>query len=243
MRLFSVVIPTLQRSELLSPLVDLYAEHPLVGEIIVINNASAPLAWNSPKVRVLQQEQNIYVNPAWNLGAAEARHDLLLISNDDIEIDPEIIDALAKRLRPSVGLIMPCTRTVNRRDTHRIRFTPTFRRRRGAGILIAMETKAYVPIPEDLLIYCGDDWLFGKLGQQGTNLNVHGASIRTPMSVTSDDVAFSPVREKDISTFHAKYAGADGESDRLGVQASFWNLVEKIHTHPEKLIPAPLRGR
>ena len=67
-RRFSVVIPTLQRATELRPLVDVCAAHPLVGEVIVVNNASAPLSWESPKVRVLHQEANIYVNAAWNLG-------------------------------------------------------------------------------------------------------------------------------------------------------------------------------
>lgn len=42
--------------------------HPLVGEVIVVNNASSPLAWESPRGRVLQQDASIYVNAAGNLG-------------------------------------------------------------------------------------------------------------------------------------------------------------------------------
>ena len=74
---FSVIIPTLQRAKELHELVEMCAAHPRVLEVLVINNAPEPLVWDSPKVRVLQQAENIYVNPAWNLGAREARGEYL----------------------------------------------------------------------------------------------------------------------------------------------------------------------
>lgn len=88
---FSVVIPTLQKSSRLEEVVSICTDHPLVHEVLVINNAQQPLTLNSPKVRVLQQEQNIYVNPAWNLGAREARGEYLAIVNDDVIFDPEAL--------------------------------------------------------------------------------------------------------------------------------------------------------
>lgn len=50
---FSVVIPTLQRSDDLHAVVELCAAHPLVAEVLVINNAPALLEYGSSKVRVL----------------------------------------------------------------------------------------------------------------------------------------------------------------------------------------------
>lgn len=54
MNYFSVIVPTLQRSGELHQLVDQCVAHPLVQEVIVINNATNPVIWDSPKVRVLQ---------------------------------------------------------------------------------------------------------------------------------------------------------------------------------------------
>ena len=51
--MFSVIIPTLQRSDRLSPLVELYGEHDLVDEVIIINNAGTPLDAGGPKVGAL----------------------------------------------------------------------------------------------------------------------------------------------------------------------------------------------
>ena len=89
---FSVVIPTLQRSDDLDAIVKQCAAHPLVFEVLVINNSPRPLVWESAKVRVLQQERNIYVNPAWNLGAREARGEFLAIVNDDVRFDDLAFD-------------------------------------------------------------------------------------------------------------------------------------------------------
>ncbi len=60
---FSVVIPTLQRSPDLHPLIEQCAAHPLVLEVLIINNSTDPLTSESSKVRVIQQDENIYVNP------------------------------------------------------------------------------------------------------------------------------------------------------------------------------------
>lgn len=103
---FSIIIPTLQRSAELRPLVAQLAEHPRVLEVIVINNASAPLQWASPRVRVLQQGHNIFVNPAWNLGVREARGRLVAIVNDDIEMPNSLLHLASELLsRPWVGLV------------------------------------------------------------------------------------------------------------------------------------------
>ena len=103
---FSVVIPTLQRAPELHPLVEQCAEHPLVLEVLVINNAPEPLRWESPKVRVLQQAENIYVNPAWNLGAREARGEYLAIINDDALFDPVVLDIAADFVvKPRRGIL------------------------------------------------------------------------------------------------------------------------------------------
>ncbi|MGN7213310.1 glycosyltransferase family 2 protein [Brachybacterium paraconglomeratum] len=83
---FSVVIPTLQRSDDLHAVVELCAAHPLVAEVLVINNAPAPLEYGSGKVRVLDQGENIFVNPAWNLGALRRRSASL--APDDTEAAP-----------------------------------------------------------------------------------------------------------------------------------------------------------
>jgi len=212
---FSVVIPTLQRSPLLGGLIDMFGAHPLVGEIIVINNAQTPLPYEHAKLRVLDQERNIFVNPAWNLGAREARADHLIISNDDLVVPPQIIDALAAKLRRGrVGMIGPDASCFLRRRSGRAWFMPIYRRTWGYGTFMVLPTRNYVPIPEDLTIWCGDSWLFDH--QPHRNFAFRGVAIETPIHVTSADPEFDamdPIEERiyldryqQLATYPGRYA-------------------------------------
>ena len=193
---FSVIIPTLQRSDELHPLVEQCAAHPLVLEVLVINNAPEPLHWASPKVRVLQQAENIYVNPAWNLGAREARGKYLAILNDDVLFDPALFDLAAKWLRrPGVGIVGPNGSCFNRPTMGDVKVRPTYARPMGFGTAMFMRRAFYVPIPETMRIFHGDDWLFEKAPRRCWTF--WDFPIVTEMEVTSGDPAFNPVAVED----------------------------------------------
>lgn len=187
---FSVIIPTLQRAKELHELVEMCAAHPRVLEVLVINNAPEPLSWESPKVRVLQQEQNIYVNPAWNLGAREARGKYLAIINDDVLFEPGLFDYLSRLLRRRwVGIVGPDGAYLNR-DGQALRWRPAAHAHvtSGFGMLMALRREEYTPIPDDLLIWGGDDWLF--LNSRRLPVVFHGGGLRSEVSVTSGSPQF-----------------------------------------------------
>ncbi|MDN5692189.1 MAG: glycosyltransferase [Micrococcaceae bacterium] len=193
------MIPTLQRSVELHPLVAMCAAHPLVTEVLVVNNATVPLEWDSPKVRVLQQKQNIYVNPAWNLGARVARGEFLAIINDDVLFDPEVFDYTHRLLRlPWVGMVGFDGVFMNRGPaplTHRL---ATYEHvALGFGMFMALRTSEYTPIPEDMLIWGGDDWLFLKSPRP--NFVLHGGDFATEVSVTSSSPEFQELRKKELA--------------------------------------------
>lgn len=190
-RQFTVIIPTLQRSQLLHPLVVQCAAHPLVEEVIVINNAPEPLNWSSPKVRVVQQESNIGVNPAWNLGARLASGELLAILNDDIDIPDLLITTAARVLRlPNVGVVGVHESCYSRPGTWRNRplFRPMYTRPFHFGTAMFMRRDRYIPIPDDLVIFYGDDWLFYR--QKHRCLAITGISLDSEHSKTSGTPEF-----------------------------------------------------
>lgn len=192
---FSVVIPTLQRSQDLWPLVDQMAAHPLVHEVLVINNAPEPLSWESAKVRVLPQSENIFVNPAWNLGAREAQAEYLAIVNDDVRFDSHLLDLAAQWLRcPRMGIIGPNSSCFNR-EGGRAFLRPAYQRPSGFGTLMLMRLDLYRPIPDSLRVFHGDDWLFQHSGRR--NWSLWDFPIQTCMSVTSGDARFSPISRAD----------------------------------------------
>lgn len=181
---FSVIIPTLQKSDLLAPMVERYCAHPTVGEVLIVNNAPDSLPFADPKVRVLQQDANIFVNPAWNLGVSEARYPFLAIANDDLVFDTALFTMAEKWLRrPGVGILGPHLSCFNAEAGSRVWVRPVYGRRFAFGTLMFMRSERYVAIPERLKIWFGDDYLFNH--QRHRNWVFGGYRIDTPMSVTS----------------------------------------------------------
>lgn len=204
---FSVIIPTLQRAPQLMQVIAICEHHPLVEEVLIINNSDSPLPFSGGKLRVLEPSQNIYVNPAWNWGAREARGAFLAFANDDIIFAPSLVDAVHARLsKGAVGIIGPGTSafTGERRTKT---FRPVYHRTVGMGTLLFMRRESFVPIPESLLIWCGDDWLFRH--QRERNYTFHGWHVRTPMSVTSGAPEFSLMLQNDRELFEREYARLD----------------------------------
>lgn len=225
---FSVIIPTLQKSVRLLPLVQSYCLHPLVGEVVIVNNASQPLQFRHPKVRVLQQRQNIFVNPAWNLGAREARFPFLLISNDDLTIDTRMLDAAARLLRLPVGMIGPARSSIRRPRKTLPWVFPVYRRTPGFGTLMFMRAVSYVPIPEDLLIWSGDRWLFDHQTQR--NVVLGGFRIETEMETTSGRREFNAIKHQDATTYHQNYL-TKTYSNRFPLGTFLTVVVDKTFHH------------
>lgn len=225
-RVFSVILPTLQRSSALGALLELYCAHPLVAEVVLINNAPDALTVHHPKVRVLNQESNLFVNPSWNLGAREAQCQYLIISNDDIAFSPRVIDAAARALRLPIGIIGPDPSAFTRFDSPP-RFSPAYRRTWGFGTLMFMRTRRYTPIPEGLRIWYGDDYLFNH--QTHRNLYIRGARIETCMSTTSGDSSFDSIKHRDQELFIAHYQDG-GYATTFAAEARFWRRAGQAKT-------------
>lgn len=207
---FTVIIPTLQRSSLLRELVSRLGDSPLVEEVLVVNNAEAPWTSPHPRCRVIDVGQNIFVNPAWNLGAQEASAPFLAIVNDDVLFDAGILRPIARRLGRGAGIIGPapgCVRDIEApplRLPRRPVFVPTYERPYAFGTAMFMRREDYVPIPDDLKVWRGDDYLFRR--QVRRNFMVLGIDVRTHMSTTSGDPAFDAIKDADMTAFHQHHA-------------------------------------
>lgn len=207
--MFSVIIPTLQRSSFLPDLLDGLHRMPEVGEIVVINNSDRPLAGASglAKVRVLDQGRNIYVNPAWNLGVREAKYDLICLCNDDVLVTGATFRAAAARIRRGAGIVGASPMCLLSPEQTRARLppitVPTFLRPFGFGVFMCFARDAYRPIPDDLLIYWGDDYLFRR--QDRLNYVLVGPCLRTRMSTTSGSPEFQPLKDADDLVVSQRY--------------------------------------
>lgn len=207
---FTIVIPTLQRSPVLPQLVDQLVSSPLVDEVLIVNNSADPADFGHAKCRVIDLPENIFVNPAWNLGAREARTTLLGLVNDDVLLDPTILGPIARRLARGSGIVGPAPTVVRDVDEPRRRlprrpvFLPVYERPYAFGTAMFMRRDDYVQIPDDLKVWRGDDYLFRR--QTKRNHVMYGVDIRTNMSTTSEDPAFDAIKEADMNAFQQFYA-------------------------------------
>ena len=187
MKNFSVIIPTMWKSDYLLKMVEVYNNSEFIDEIIIIDNEpESKMEINSDKARIYTEGENIYVNPAWNMGVSLAKTPFVIIANDDIFLEPNEFEKLLVLclghlmdnvvIGPSMhcfkqkGLVKDGLKITKTNDDFNY----------GFGTFMIMKKTSYTIIPDDVLIFHGD------VIQHKTN-DVYlfsGVEIETPMSTT-----------------------------------------------------------
>ena len=176
MEKYSVIIPTLWMSRKLEAMMPLYYD--LADEIIIIDNNPKKRFINDKRIKYLTKGHNIFVNPAWNWGAAEARNDLIIIANDDVIIP---------RLQELMTVFAESNYDIAGSDIHRcildnkVDINPAFQLTWGWGCFMLMRKSAYCHIPEEFKIWFGDNILFLRNFKRGS---FSGLKLITGMSET-----------------------------------------------------------
>ena len=192
----SVIIPTMWRSKkTLQLLNDLY-DSKYVHEIIIIDNDVAAKNQYTDKVKYYPQVENIYVNPAWNLGVSLANNDLLCICNDDINFN---VNDYIKFILPHISKLGIFGSNI--RPYHKVtqdllykinddRITKAALATQGFGMLMFLNKKNWIDIPNSLKIWFGDDWL--------TNIHENIYSVNMVKTINADKhtTVSSPVLKK-----------------------------------------------
>ena len=214
---FSAIIPTMWRCPYITEmLLTNLIEHPLVGEIILIDNDRLRTPdWdllNHEKFKHLVQDTNIGVNPAWNLGVQHSNYDLLCIINDDIVFDPKVFDKIEPLMYaddagafgiingdPAMGQPVKTDGSIDFLEWKPGMIIHCF------GQLMFTHKKNWVHIPDDLLINFGDDIIFHSPLQNGKkNYLIYNIEFVSPFSATVTDPTVTLVspaqfeREKEI---------------------------------------------
>jgi glycosyltransferase involved in cell wall biosynthesis len=197
--MISVVIPTMWRSEVTMCLLERYNDCEFVDEILVINNnkADTPYELNRfDKVRIIGRDGNIYVNPSWNLGVAEARNEIVAISNDDILFQPCDLFSFVIGVKDFGAIGMSGLNFYE--EASEIGIETGCDIGAGWGCLLFVKKSSWVEIPERIKIWFGDNWIARTCERSGkwiykVRLN---SLIETNMSTTSR--SFNDVIENDI---------------------------------------------
>jgi glycosyltransferase involved in cell wall biosynthesis len=199
---FSVIIPTMWCSDLIFKLLDSLNNNDMVGEIILIDNDKSkrpPQITSTAKLRIIEQEENIYVNPAWNLGVELANYPNICISNDDLVWNVQLLPLIFENIH--LGIIGQATSNYFE-DNDEIKIEPITERNWGWGCCFFIEKDKWVKIPSELKVACGDDWLLSKI----IGYQISGTSIETephPWSVsrTASKNEFVQLSFQDMGAF------------------------------------------
>lgn len=200
--MISVIIPTLWKAKELHQMIPQLIENKKVGEIIIIDNAATeerlPDIFFSEKVKIFSKGYNIYVNPSWNFGVEKASYDKICLMSDDVLFDPDVFDLVCPKITEKVGTIGPHGKGI--KDffvkSPLMRVEPSDKFWHGYGTLIFLHKKNFLPIPEELLIYYGDLWLYDYNALRGKqNYFINKFCVQTKMGTTSQ--LFKPQLEKE----------------------------------------------
>ncbi len=166
-----IIIPTMWRK----PEITIYALRSYLSiseikKIIIIDNDRNKRPkiniLNSPKIKFLDFKKNIYVNPSWNKGVEEANNGLICLCNDDIIIDRliiEVINLINFTDKNEIELI-----GIRGKDHNGFMLSPfKIDKTKNLGIqcnglfgmAMFLKKENYKPIPDDLKVWFGDDYL------------------------------------------------------------------------------------
>lgn len=202
MKKYSLIIPTIWASKIIKESINDYQNSSYIEEIIIIDNNpkhQERVLFNDRKTTQIAEENNIYVNPAWNKGVAMSRSNYLIFANDDIHIHD--IDSLLQKMEDLnwdlAGINLKNSNI--RSGIEYRRLVNGERRREGFGCFFLMKKSSYVQIPESIKIWYGDDIQFNNAKNKYI-FSVPLAKFELSKSVNSDS-NFQKIIESDKENY------------------------------------------
>lgn len=215
--MISIVMPTLWKGEFYKKMLPILSAHELVGEIIIIDNNPDDVdneILSLEKIKYLPQKENIYVNPAWNLGVEVSSCDSICLYSDDVLFDIKCLEMVYDKCKPDNGMIGFSLETISEKSDDLnfissqlapwefMRVTPCTFMHYRFGICLFMHKNAYFKIPEEYKIYYGDTHLFDQNVLNGRqNYKVDGCAVATKMKSTTK--LFNEIVENDKKLFES----------------------------------------
>ena len=173
---FSIVIPTMWKSEKLKVMLDIYQKSNLVKEIIIIDNNPKEKfdISNYSKIKYYTENKNLFVNPSWNIGYTFSNYELILANDDVIIYD---IDSLLPLILESDYDIIGIDLKSKNSDEIQLIDLPKLDDTKSLGDNLNgfgcfMYIKNYQYIPDDIKIWYGDDFLVYNSEKKGLIKNL-----------------------------------------------------------------------
>lgn len=197
--MLSIVTPTIWAFKPFPRYLEQIIGYECIDEVLIIDNRKEERPpseiFNHPKIRILEQEENIFVNPAWNLGAKEARNENICFLSDDVITDPRCFYEADKFLRinspKETGLL--CTLI-----GHELHNQPKVTTgeiviekcegsnigMHGAFALFFVHKSNYLTIPEEFKIIHGDAYLWNMMPNEKKHHMLHNVFFYSPFGVS-----------------------------------------------------------
>ena len=201
---YSVIIPTLWKSDRTKRLITDLQECEYVDEIIIIDNSyNGHQDTKVEKIRFVSFGGNIYVNPAWNKGIELAKNECIALCNDDINFDPNIFGVIDENILTYVGIIGMGEGNykdeINKEKGSYIDIWEPGVNDWGWGCLIMLKKSHWLPIPNEIKIWYGDNII--KDVNSVSKGVLRNFKVETEMSTTSDETEWDEVKKKDYENF------------------------------------------
>lgn len=217
--MYSVIIPTMWMvpfEKLLKQLSQVNREE-LVTEILIIDNNPTNLNIDKAfllntfsKVKLLTMEENIYVNPAWNLGATLAKEEYLIFLNDDLLTLPgfkNIIKLHSSHFDKEDSIYgmdetcYPNWQQVDSPEKMTIYGKPSIEIAKGQpigwGCIIIVKKQNWIPIPSYYKIWFGDNFIIDTNIQKGKRIYAFINFRCTNFSQTLNQLNVNDIIEQD----------------------------------------------
>lgn len=223
--MYSVIIPTLwkQNIELFKEVLIDLGSNDDIKEIILIDNDPAfdrqvkeEVLNTTSKLIHLQMQENIFVNPAWNLGVKHSTQPYIVILNDDMWCNPSINKILEvyqahpmKDISP-FGMSSSCYTGQDPKTViidKEIEVSDYEGRGTGWGCLFMMNRNNWEEIPEDLKVWFGDDYIAERYYREKITVYNFRNVFCTPYATTETLPQFSEVKLRDREVYFEKYHG------------------------------------
>lgn len=149
-----------------------------IEEIIIVDNdtSKCPGLSDISKLIYLPQKENIYVNPAWNLGVETSSCDYVCILNDDISFDVDnAFKAAIRNFKTGHTLVGLHQFSYDYLDVSEMA-SPFY----GFGCCMFLDKSDWTPIPDQLKIWYGDTWMVNTF----SSLAFIVVEVDTDMSTT-----------------------------------------------------------
>ena len=205
---FSIIIPTMKKNvRVLDMLLDELVLNELIGEVIIIDNSQQETRYESSKIRVISQNKNIFVNPAWNLGVKYARYKYIGLLNDDLILPTNFFNQLLDFMKSHNGIGYIGLDTIPKSSPQdfirypsnaNLEFVNVVLRPLCWECAIFFQKNQYDEIPKEMKIWYGDDYLFDKgIKNKKANYAIRNSNILHLHSNTSKLKEFDALKEQD----------------------------------------------